>query len=95
MRNSRVFSITTQHFASMLRESAVATGVRDSDYVSSHALRRGMAQDLVDSGCSLATLLHAGGWRSAAFLKYLRDSQLQEAAVAQVVIQVSESEDDV
>ena len=32
-----------------------------------HSLRRGAAQALVCKGCSLATLLKAGGWRSSAF----------------------------
>ena len=35
-----------------------------------HSLRRGAARELVDQG-DLATLLRAGGWKSAAFRSYL------------------------
>ena len=58
--------------------------------VGTHAFRRGMAQDIVDAGGSLAVLLRAGDWRPSAFLKYLRESQPQEAAVARVVINLSD-----
>ena len=51
-----------------------------------------MAQDIIDAGGSLAVLLRAGEWRSSAFLKYLRESQPEEAAVSQVVINLSDSE---
>ena len=53
-----------------------------------------MAQDIIDAGGSLATLLRAGEWRSSAFLKYLRDCQPEEAAISQVVINLSDSEDE-
>ena len=46
-----------------------------------HGFRRGMAQDILDHGGSLADILHAGGWRSAAFLLYLQRAQVDEAAV--------------
>ena len=36
-----------------------------------HSLRRGAARELVDQGGDLATLLRAGGWKSAAFRSYL------------------------
>ena len=36
-----------------------------------HGFRRGSASDLVASGSSLAQVLEAGGWRSAAFISYL------------------------
>ena len=36
-----------------------------------HAFRRGMAQDLLDAGSTLTTIMRAGGWRSSAFLRYL------------------------
>ena len=51
-----------------------------------------MAQDIIDAGGSLAVLLRAGEWKSTAFLAYLRESQPQEAAVSQAVINLSDSE---
>ena len=53
-----------------------------------------MAQDIVSAGGSLAVLLRAGDWHSKAFFKYLRESQAQDEAAAQFVINVSDSEDE-
>ena len=41
-----------------------------------HDLRRGHAEDMRRSGCTLAQILQAGQWRSAAFLKYLDEVRL-------------------
>ena len=57
-----------------------------------HAFRRGMAHDIVDHGGSLATLLEAGGWTSAAFKTYLRGAQAEDVAVASAIIQLSDSD---
>ena len=43
---------------------------------------------------SLADVLRAGGWSSSAYLKYLRSAQLDDKAVAQMAIELSESEED-
>ena len=51
-----------------------------------------MAQDIVSAGGSLAVLLRAGDWHSKSFLAYLRDSQPEDEAVAQFVINISDSE---
>ena len=84
--------MTSAHFISKVREHAVQLGMETHSKVGTHAFRRGMAQDIIDAGGSLAVLLRAGDWRSTAFLTYLRESQPQEAAVAQVVINLSDSE---
>ena len=91
---SRLFSLTKHQFVSVVRSSAEAQDVPEPDKIGTHAFRRGMAQDIIDNGGSLAVLLRAGEWNSSAFLKYLRQSQPQEAAVAQAVIHLSDSEDD-
>ena len=59
-----------------------------------HAFRRGMAQEIVDMGGSLATLMEAGGWTSSAFRVYLRGTQVEDMAVASAIIQLSDSETD-
>ena len=51
-----------------------------------------MARDIVDGGGSLAVLLRAGGWKSAAFVQCLRDHQVEECAASQVLIEHSDSE---
>ena len=55
-------------------------------------MRRGMARDIVDAGGSLATLLRAGEWRSAAFIAYLRETQAQDNVIANLMIDHSDSE---
>ena len=51
-----------------------------------------MARDIVDAGGSLASLLRAGDWKSAAFLRYLRENQTEEKAVTDLIIDHSDSE---
>ena len=45
-----------------------------------HSFRRGAASDLLASGGTLAQVLHAGNWRSAAFLRYLRTRDVDTRA---------------
>ena len=66
--------------------------ISDANRLGTHAFRRGMAQDIVSAGGSLAVLLRAGDWHSKSFLAYLRDSQPEDEAVAQFVINISDSE---
>ena len=60
----------------------VALEVRRVPYASKftlHTLRRGAARALVASGCSLATILQAGSWRSSAFIAYLDTGGMENA----------------
>ena len=54
-----------------LRAALLACEVENAERFGLHALRRGAAQQLVDSGGDLPMLLRAGGWRSSAFRSYL------------------------
>ena len=67
----------------------------DAQRVGTHAFRRGMAQDIISHGGSLAVLLRAGDWTSRAFMVYLRESQVQDEAVSQLVINATDSESEV
>jgi hypothetical protein len=49
-----------------------------------HSLRRGMAGDLLRAGVTLAEVLRAGGWRSAAFLKYIQRRDIDARADAEL-----------
>ena len=93
-KDSRVFHMSTKRFVSRVRIYANEAKVPSANVLTSHAFRRGMAQDIVDSGGSLAALLRAGDWHSRAFLLYLRDAQVQDKAVANFIVNVSDSEDD-
>jgi len=57
-----------------------------------HAFRRGMAQDLLDSGSTLSFILRSGGWRSGAFLRYLTRSSLDENEAVEFTVNDSDSE---
>ena len=78
-----------------IREYAAECNVQDPMNIGTHAFRRGMAQDIISAGGSLATLLRAGEWHSRAFFKYLRETQAEDEAVAQLVINLSDSEPEV
>ena len=90
----RVFDFTRAHFASCTKRFSTQLGFPEASYVGTHSFRRGMAQDILDHGGSLSVLLRAGDWSSSAFLAYLRQSQPSDVAVAQTVIQLSDSEAD-
>ena len=45
-----------------------------------HAFRRGAASDMLRSGSSVGDILLAGSWRSGAFLRYLRRSEVDTRA---------------
>ncbi len=68
-------AIATASFAAPLNRLSLEYGSLASIFglgrVGWHSFRRGMARDMLNSGCTLATILDAGGWRSSAFLKYL------------------------
>ena len=56
-----------------------------------HWLRRGFATDLLRSGTPIAEIITAGGWRSAAFIRYLLREDIDEAATADRVFAQSDS----
>jgi hypothetical protein len=76
----------------LLKKYSVEMGLPFGDRLSSHAFRRGMAQEILDLGGSLGTLLKAGDWCSSAFLKYLRHQQTEDVAAGAVIINLSDSE---
>ena len=89
---NELFTKTAAQFVHCLRSHASVLGFADRGRIGSHALRRGIARDIIDAGGSLATLLRAGDWRSGAFAAYLRENQAQDVAVSNVVIDHLESE---
>ena len=93
-KDGRVFHMSTKFFVARVRFYATESKLPGANNLTSHAFRRGMAQDIVDNGGSLAVLLRAGDWHSRAFFLYLRDSQVQDSAVANIVVNASDSEDE-
>ena len=89
-----VFATSVHRFTMVIRRLAEAVGHAQARYVGTHSFRRGMAQDILDSGGTLATLLRAGGWTSSAFQLYVRSEQIQDTAVGQLLIELSDSDED-
>ena len=90
----RVFRLTRHQFTKDVKVYGEKAGVQGWQSLGTHAFRRGMAQAILDEGGSLALLLKAGGWTSSAFLHYLRESQVQDVAVGQTIINLSDSEEE-
>ena len=89
----KLFTLDAKDFTTRFRAYADAAGITSDVPITSHALRRGMAQDVLDTSGSLAVLLRSGDWNSAAFKNYLRDQQPEEVAISRAVICLSDSED--
>jgi len=94
VRHGRVFDCSVNVFISNVRLYAQIAGIVNAEQITTHAFRRGMAQDIVNSGGTLATLLKAGDWHSKAFFQYLRESHVQDQAIAELVVMASDSEDE-
>ena len=75
----------------IIRACAVELKIPNASKASTHSLRRGMAQDTLDHGGCVATLLKAGDWNSSANLHYLRFDQPRDVA-GQALIELSDSE---
>ena len=55
-----LFTLDAKEFTTRLRMYADAAGIKSDVPITSHALRRGMARDVLDSSGSLAVLLRSG-----------------------------------
>ena len=89
-----VFQLSKDHLARRVKQLVGKLGVPDVQRYGTHAVRRGMAQDILDMGGNLPALLKAGDWSSSAYLRYLRTSQADDLAVAQATMFISDSEED-
>ena len=54
--------------------------VQDAGAHGTHAFRRGHARDLLENGSTLAQILRAGQWKSAAFMRYLNVKDIERGA---------------
>ena len=80
---------------SNLKRAARETGDPHWDLAESHGMRRGAACDLAMDGKSLAEILQAGDWKSAAFRAYLKaiQGELAGQAMAQLLGEASDEEE--
>ena len=87
--------ITPQAALRRLRERLGKLGAVDARAYRLHDFRRGHAQDLASSGATLAEILKAGEWRSAAFLGYLDTEDLEQSAVLEAHMNMSSEDEEV
>ena len=75
-RLDRIFgSLRSRRASSDLRRRGFSIGINRCSW---HAFRRGAASDIVRSGGTIGFLMHQGGWKSAAFLRYLLASDIND-----------------
>ena len=72
----RLFDISATQFSRSLKNDLASLGVENASTYTPHGFRRGSAQEMHSRGASLAAILVAGGWRSAAFLTYLQHERI-------------------
>ncbi len=84
-----LFDVTASVALASVRDACLANSLPKVGW---HAFRRGAARDMLNSGCSLAQILEAGGWRSAAFLRYLSRRDI-DARVALELAEIQSGSD--
>ena len=89
----KIFQFSYSAFQNTMRVHLRDLGVEGYQDYSTKAFRRGTAQEMVATGSSLAEVLSAGQWRSAAFLLYLRRADIEEDAVFAAFDQLSDDEE--
>ena len=91
-RTSRVFSsICVRRDLALLQEIASTIGLNGLTW---HSFRRSSAQHMLMSGCPISQIIHAGGWKSGAFLQYLSRQDVDDRAHLNLIQRFSDSEDE-
>lgn len=87
-----LFNTSPAAFQLVLRRLANQLGIPRASSLTSKAFRRGSARELLRSNCTMAQVLVAGQWRSAAFLNYLARSEVDERAIFDCIDELSDNE---
>jgi hypothetical protein len=91
-RRGRVLPFSYQSFLNVMRAHLRVLDVEHAERYGTKAFRRGTAREMVASGSSLAEVLAAGQWRSAAFLLYIEKADVEEEAVFAALDALSDEE---
>ena len=86
-------SISPSMATNVLRQCLSEMGIDRASEFRLHDFRRGHAQDLLESGATLAEILRAGQWRSPAFMTYLDQKFLETEAVVSAHVENSSDEE--
>ena len=88
------FSVRPASALADMRALLAEAKVKNAWEYRTHDLRRGHAQDLVEAGGTLAEVLRAGEWRSAAFANYIDQEMVEANAVLESHFSDSDSDSD-
>jgi hypothetical protein len=91
----QLFHTSAASFQLVLRRLGHHLDIGKAACLTSKAFRRGSARELFRSGCTMAQVLIAGQWKSAAFMDYLIRSEVDEKAVFSCMEDLSDEEPDV
>ena len=89
----KIFPFSYSSLQNVLRAHLSALQVPDANEYSTKAFRRGTAREMLANQSSLADVLVAGQWRSAAFLLYIDKMDVEEDAVFAALDSLSDEED--
>ena len=89
----KIFPFSYSSLQNVLRAHLSALGEPNAQEYSTKAFRRGTAREMVASQSSLAEVLAAGQWRSAAFLLYIDKMDVEEDAVFAALDSLSDDDD--
>ena len=87
--SERLFDISASLALVRIKTAATSVGI---EKLSWHSFRRGSAHHMLDKGATIAQILRAGGWRSAAFLRYLCRKDVDNVAHLQLIHDDSDSD---
>ena len=93
-RSTPFAGITAQAARKDLKKRLFQIGIDGASSYWLHDLRRGHAQDMVDSGGRLCEILKAGEWTSPAFTAYLDLEAVEMAGVVEAHLAESDDEDE-
>ena len=84
--------ISAENARARIRSRLTELQVPQASRYGTHDFRRGHAKDMAESGSTLAQILRAGQWRSAAFMRYMEEASLSRQAAVDIAID-SDGED--
>ena len=78
-------SLQRANFSRVFRAVLAKLGVQDADRYSSHCLRRGAANAILQSGSTLSEIMRTGGWKSSSFKVYLDLHRSEELSLQSIL----------
>ena len=88
------FNFSYDYFLRRTRSCLQELGIENAMNYSTKAFRRGTAQQILESGGTLAEVCQAAQWHGRAFQLYLDRAEVDELAVFQALEDISDEENE-